>query len=900
MPSYIWLLNRVTCLNLSFTHQISLSLHTLRGVQQSQLRMRQPSKSSSVFSEFSYASTKLKLRSSLFLRQGRRNAQRQNLLARHTQPLRSNFLHKGNLWQPTYLLRRGSFNLLGPALRRRHLNKVAPTLMPLAEVDRERTRRRLLLQRDIPSKFSKSSSAEARLRLFTQYLKLHNSTQVPLLGVKRRRRRLPKIPAYLFLGLRRPPLVVLRTPFTNLWKSFRKTTRRGRASIKALSAKKHITRPLSGLFRDFTSTPRWRRVLPPRPKARLKSASLRRWSKNLGRFRKKSLRSYFSKQYQRSKIRFLRSHEVLRISPLTSQEAELPFTNSTTSNSWLRRKPSSWTYLHIRKSFRDLHLSCRDRVLGSRLDSLSDHVLRETKLRNAFQSKRVLPNKRRNKLTWYLTQQSLKPTHSHVQGRSTYTPSSPLSRSRRKAIRGHRPFIKLFSHRLKSKRPRRIFRNRNPFRLKWTPVTRLVRRTYALSTGRLATSKLSTVRLPTPRHSHSNLHKVTSALPLRLNLGARLPSFNILSLTRNAKSHLSNQLTDTRTVLKVTPLYSATFVTSMFSFIGYSLTSPSRIADITRSVTDYSTDLKYLIFPDVNAAKAAVFRRLNKQRFLMRARTHLFNRIHFGNIDRNPRLELIHKPVQMPGAGLNESSLRGKAAMSVSRSWVLHNESRSICRSTYRTPRIGRIRFKPGYYRIWRLARSSAREILGFTSRYQYRLTPKLQRHYFQARSGSQDRLSLTVEFALLTSHLIPDHWSLKELLSSYSVYLNGTSCINPRLRLFCGDFLQLLINLKYYIALRWLDSWSVQKKTKVSKIFYRKLKPSPTNKAIKTVRKLPHWFFDLQYTHTDIPKYFEVDYFTLSIFLLHDYVNFERWLPSRARQLNPLAINMYNWKYIT
>ena len=238
--------------------------------------------------------------------------------------------------------------------------------------------------------------------------------------------------------------------------------------------------------------------------------------------------------------------------------------------------------------------------------------------------------------------------------------------------------------------------------------------------------------------------------------------------------------------------------------------------------------------------------------------------------------------------------------MSVSRNWVLHNESRLIDRSTYRTPRIGRIRFKPGYYRIWRLARASAREILGFTSRYQYRLTPKLQRHYFQARQCDQSRLSLTVEFALLTSHLIPDHWSLKELLSSCSVYLNGICCTNRRLRLFCGDFVQMLINLKYYIALRWLDSWSVQKKTKVSKIFYRKLKPSPTNKSIKTVRKLPHWFFDLQYTHTDIPKYFEVDYFTLSVFLLHDQISFERWLPSRARQLNPLVINMYNWKYIT
>ncbi len=88
--------------------------------------------------------------------------------------------------------------------------------MSLTETDKLRTGHKLFLSREIPSKFRKSSSAEARLRVFTRYLKLRKTVPLPLLGFRRRRRRLPKISAYLFLGFRRPPVVILKTPFASL------------------------------------------------------------------------------------------------------------------------------------------------------------------------------------------------------------------------------------------------------------------------------------------------------------------------------------------------------------------------------------------------------------------------------------------------------------------------------------------------------------------------------------------------------------------------------------------------------------------------------------------------------------------------------------------------------------
>lgn len=55
-----------------------------------------------------------------------------------------------------------------------------------------------------------------------------------------------------------------------------------------------------------------------------------------------------------------------------------------------------------------------------------------------------------------------------------------------------------------------------------------------------------------------------------------------------------------------------------------------------------------------------------------------------------------------------------------------------------------------------------------------------------------------------------------------------------------------------------------------MNKIFYRKLKPSSFNRYIKTVRALPTWFFTLAFAYGDVPKCFELDYFTLSTFVVY------------------------------
>jgi hypothetical protein len=63
--------------------------------------------------------------------------------------------------------------------------------------------------------------------------------------------------------------------------------------------------------------------------------------------------------------------------------------------------------------------------------------------------------------------------------------------------------------------------------------------------------------------------------------------------------------------------------------------------------------------------------------------------------------------------------------------------------------------------------------------------------------------------------------------------------------------------------------------------------------------RNLPDWILTSRLKSFDIPKYLEVDFFTLSTFILYEPFLFNdlnsiSYLESRSE-----ITNMYNWKYI-
>ena len=64
--------------------------------------------------------------------------------------------------------------------------------------------------------------------------------------------------------------------------------------------------------------------------------------------------------------------------------------------------------------------------------------------------------------------------------------------------------------------------------------------------------------------------------------------------------------------------------------------------------------------------------------------------------------------------------------------------------------------------------------------------------------------------------------------------------------------------------------------------------------------QRTPKWFFQLLFRKFDIPKYIEVDFFTLSAFLLFEPFFTKHYNPFFMKLYKYHVINVYNWKYLT
>lgn len=118
-------------------------------------------------------------------------------------------------------------------------------------------------------------------------------------------------------------------------------------------------------------------------------------------------------------------------------------------------------------------------------------------------------------------------------------------------------------------------------------------------------------------------------------------------------------------------------------------------------------------------------------------------------------------------------------------------------------PNIKRVRFKPGYQRMWRRAREAINFTLGIHARYQGGLTRRLVRLRRVKRLNSLRVEELKLVSTLVNMRLVFDVNSSAHLIESNVVYVNGVVVRNKNLPLFLGDFIQILISLRYYITYR-------------------------------------------------------------------------------------------------
>ena len=120
-------------------------------------------------------------------------------------------------------------------------------------------------------------------------------------------------------------------------------------------------------------------------------------------------------------------------------------------------------------------------------------------------------------------------------------------------------------------------------------------------------------------------------------------NFNHLTVFRLSSTNEAVKVTDSLPLtFPMKPLYSLMFVASPFSFLTHMLSSTSGTSDIIRATRSTRRYFKHLVFPDADAIRASVFRRLNRQKLLFQARTRMTS-AHFAKSKSHSRLSpLVH------------------------------------------------------------------------------------------------------------------------------------------------------------------------------------------------------------------------------------------------------------------
>jgi hypothetical protein len=225
---------------------------------------------------------------------------------------------------------------------------------------------------------------------------------------------------------------------------------------------------------------------------------------------------------------------------------------------------------------------------------------------------------------------------------------------------------------------------------------------------------------------------------------------------------------------------------------------------------------------------------------------------------------------------------------------------RSLYEPLHRDVKIKRVRFKPGYYRLWRNARAALKESLNLSFRYQHRLTSYLPQFYKLSKFQTLHTIETRLTSILIYTNLIPDYEFSKYFIDNNLVYVNGIIANRYNEVIVLHDFIQLVVTLKFYIANRWLTSWKLKKQLRLRKLAHAKYNNQSFRLDKQSSNKLPKWLYSNKYRFYDIPNYLEVDYFTLSAFTIYDPFLITDFNPVNSREFRVSIYKNYNWKYIT
>ena len=220
----------------------------------------------------------------------------------------------------------------------------------------------------------------------------------------------------------------------------------------------------------------------------------------------------------------------------------------------------------------------------------------------------------------------------------------------------------------------------------------------------------------------------------------------------------------------------------------------------------------------------------------------------------------------------------------------------------YHDVRIERVKFKPGYQRLWRISRRVLAESLYYRYIYQKQLTTHLVKFYRRVHSPSYYITENNLVNVIIYSRLISDFKLIDLFLINSFIFLNHKPTTIANMYVYKNDLVQLEITIWFYIFSKWIFSWTKNRTNKFKRLVYKKSLAGHykvmKRRKIRSSRT-PLWIFNTRFDFIDIKPFLEVDYFTLSVFLIYDFKFFFFYRPEIFLENRQTLYKLYNWKYV-
>ena len=215
---------------------------------------------------------------------------------------------------------------------------------------------------------------------------------------------------------------------------------------------------------------------------------------------------------------------------------------------------------------------------------------------------------------------------------------------------------------------------------------------------------------------------------------------------------------------------------------------------------------------------------------------------------------------------------------------------------------ISRIKFKPGYQRLWRQFRLAFAESINYKYIYQQQLTRYFVSFYRKLNHTYFSQNENTIIKVIIYSKLVPDTSVFALFMNNNLIFLNNKVLKHAKFYLYRNDFIQLEISNWHYLYMRFTLNEVHSRQNKFKRLVYRK-SLAGRYKLMKQKKQrsnyTPNWIFTTLYDLADIKSNLEVDFFTLSVFFLYDSNYLHYTTPKDLFVARHNIYRLYNWKYI-